>query len=79
MAITQPRRYGASDPQVMQRLFQLLTELAGHCRLDQRHIVHAQLDRLVATVGAQDFDPHEIGQLDQAAADVRTALGPGVK
>ncbi len=74
MAITQPRRYGASDPQVMQRLFQLLTELAGHCRLDQRHIVHAQLDRLVATVGAQDFDPHEIGQLDQAAADVRTAL-----
>ena len=42
VAITQPRRYGASDPQVMQRLFQLLAELAQHCRPDQHAVVHAR-------------------------------------
>jgi len=74
VAITQPRRYGASDPQVMQRLFQLLAELAQHCRPDQRAVVHAQLERLIATVQAQDFDPHEVAQLNDAAVKVRTAM-----
>ncbi|MEP7369952.1 MAG: DUF2254 family protein, partial [Dermatophilaceae bacterium] len=74
VAITQPRRYGAADPQVMQRLFQLLAELAWHCRPEQRHIVQAQLDRLLATMQSQDFDPHEVAQLNVAADRVRKAL-----
>ncbi|MEO7234955.1 MAG: DUF2254 domain-containing protein [Lapillicoccus sp.] len=74
VAITQPRRYGASDPQVLHRLFQLLGELAGHCRPDQRRIVRDQLARLLATVRTQDFDLHETGQLYAAADDVREIL-----
>ncbi|MEO9082547.1 MAG: DUF2254 domain-containing protein [Lapillicoccus sp.] len=74
VAISQPRRYGASDPQVMHRLFQLLTELGWHCRPDQRHVVRAQLERLVTTVHAQDFDTAEVTQLDGAAEKVRAAL-----
>ncbi len=74
VAITQPRRYGASDPQVMRRLFQLLAELAWHCRPEQRHVVHAQLERLLATVRVQDFDTHEVAQLNVAADVVRKAL-----
>lgn len=74
VAITQPRRYGAADPQVTHRLFQLLTELAWHCRPEHRHIVDAQLERLIATVRAQDFDPHEVAQLNDAAVKVRTAI-----
>ncbi len=74
VAISQPRRYGASDAQVMQRLFQLLTELAWHCRPDQRHVVRAQLERLVTTVHTQDFDDVEVSQLDGAAGQVRAAL-----
>lgn len=74
VAISQPRRYGASDPQVMQRLFQLLEELGWHCRPDQRHVVRAQLERLV-TVHAQDFDVVEVTQLDRAAEKVHAALG----
>lgn len=74
VAITQPRRYGASDPQLMQRLFQLLSELAWHCRPAQRPLVNAQLERLVATVHAQDFDSHELAQLDRAARQVLDAL-----
>ena len=74
VAITQPRRYGAADPQVMQRLFQLLSELAWHCNPAQRPTVSAELERLVATVHAQDFDSHERSQLDHAAHQVIDAL-----
>lgn len=74
VAITQPRRYGAADPQLMLRLFQLLSELAWHCRPTQRAVVNAQLERLVATVHAQDFDSHELDQLDRAARGVLDAL-----
>jgi uncharacterized membrane protein len=73
LAITQPRRYGATDPFVMHRLFTLLRDLGWHCRPHQHHVVDTQLERLVATVRAQDFDPVELAQLELAAASVRTA------
>ncbi len=76
VAITQPRRYGAADPQVMLRLFQLLTELAYHSQPHQRPVVSIELERLIATVQAQDFDPYELAALDHAAGEVRDALGP---
>ena len=43
IAITQPRRYGSSDPQVMKRLFRLLEELAWHVD-DERRFVNSSND-----------------------------------
>ncbi len=75
LAITQPRRYGSSDPQVMMRLFQLLEELAWHVATpDQRRVVAAQLERLDATVSSADFDETEVEQLQRAHARVMGAL-----
>lgn len=74
VAVTQPRRYGAADPQVMARLFRLLTELAWRVYPDSRHLITSQLDRLVATVRAQDFDPTEQAQLKDAERRVRDAV-----
>lgn len=73
-AITQPRRYGASDPQVMARLYALLTELAWHVRPGQHDTVTGQLARLEATIVAQDFDPAERAQLARLAREAENAL-----
>lgn len=73
-AITQPRRYGASDPQVMSRLFDLLAELAWRSRPDQHHVVAGQLARLRDTVEAQDFDAVEVGLLLAAGSRVQAIL-----
>jgi uncharacterized membrane protein len=77
LAITQPRRYGSSDPQVMLRLFRLLEELAYH--LDDATLVRAQRDRLRATVAQADFDSAEIAQLNQAAQKVEHAMNQAAK
>lgn len=74
VAITQPRRYGASDSQVMARIYQLLAELAWHAPARDGNVVISHLERLNATVGGGDFDAIESRQLAQAAADVRTVL-----
>ena len=73
-AVTQPRRYGASDPQVMARLYALLAELAWHAHPSQHHAIAAQLSRLQATVAGQDFDSAEREQLAGLADDVSDAL-----
>lgn len=72
LAITQPRRYGSADPQVMARLFRLLEELAWH--VDDESPVRGQLDRLRATVARSTFDDTEIEQLQEAARRVERAL-----
>ena len=72
LSITQPRRYGSSDPQVMMRLFRLLEELAYN--VDDKAPVRAQLRRLQATVARSDFDETENFQLDEAAHRVELAL-----
>ncbi len=72
LAITQPRRYGSSDPQVMTRLFGLLEELAYH--IDDPTPVRAQLNRLWATVEQSDFDETESGHLARAALRVQHAM-----
>ena len=76
-AIGQPRRYGASDPQVLERIFQLLAELAYRSDPSQHPVVSAQLKRLLVTMRAQDFDPTEKSRLEDAAGDVRDALTQG--
>ncbi len=72
LAITQPRRYGSTDPQVIARLFLLLEELAWH--VDDESSVRGQLDRLRATVARSNFDDTEIEQLQEAARRVEHAL-----
>lgn len=76
-AITQPRRYGANDPQVMARLMALLQELAWRVPAGHQDVVHDQLQRLRATVRAQNFDSTETAQLQQAARQVERALASG--
>ncbi len=77
LAITQPRRYGSSDPQVMMRLFRLLEELAY--QVDDATPVRAQRDRLRATVAQSDFDSTETARLNQAAQRVENAMKHGVE
>lgn len=72
LAITQPRRYGSSDPQVMQRLFRLLEELAWHVVGESP--IREQLHRLQATVARSDFDDTERAQLADAARRVEHAI-----
>lgn len=71
-AITQPRRYGSSDPQLLSRILQLLEELAWH--LDDATPIRQQLERLRATVEHSDFDATERGQLADAAKRVEQAI-----
>ncbi|GAB2909672.1 DUF2254 domain-containing protein [Rhodococcus aerolatus] len=74
VAIAQPRRYGASDPQVLDRLFELLGELAWRAHDDQTDIVRHQLARLRETAEAQDFDTAERAMLRASGRRVEEAL-----
>lgn len=71
LSITQPSRYGSSDPQVMARLFRLLEELCWH--VANPSPVLSQLHRLRRTVATSDFDETEVAQLDRAAHRVELA------
>ncbi len=74
LAITQPRRYGAADPFVLGRLFDLLRELAWCVQTqEQEHAVTEQLARLRATAAAQDFAAAETARLGRLAALVEQA------
>lgn len=75
LALAQPRRYGAADPDVLARLLTLLRELAWTTQLPAHHqVVTAQLERLRATIDAQDLDPTERAALARLAAQVELAV-----
>ncbi len=74
VAMSQPRRYGASDPAVLERLYQLLRELAWSAHPRHRAVVEAQLERLDRTAHEQDFDSTERSALARRGALVRGAL-----
>jgi len=59
LGISQPRRYGAADPQVMEKIFQVLLDLSHRAAPDQRPVVRDHLERLRTTVDAQSFDSAE--------------------
>ena len=59
LGISQPRRYGATDPQVLEKVFQVLLDLSHRVAPEQRPVVFDQLERLRATVDAQSFDSGE--------------------
>ncbi len=89
LGISQPRRYGAGDPQVLERIFQVLLDLSHRVRPDQVPVVHAELQRLRTTVEAQSFDSVELAGLAALGEQVevnlrrrgstrRETAGPGV-
>ena len=73
LAVSQPRRYGAAEPQVLARLFTLLAELAWSTdRPEHRRDIARQLTRLRGTAAGQDFDEAErvaLARLDALAQD----------
>ncbi|GGK99638.1 hypothetical protein GCM10010126_69050 [Planomonospora parontospora] len=75
LAVSQPRRYGAADPEVMGRLFTLLREVAWSThRTEHRAALNEQLVRLCATVERQAYDDAERSRMDALARSVREAV-----
>lgn len=74
LALTQPRRYGASDPLVLSRLFVLLAELAWHVDPQDRNVVVDQLRLLREAISAQDFAQATCLRLNQLAGHVDRGL-----
>ncbi|MDO5710144.1 MAG: DUF2254 domain-containing protein [Micrococcales bacterium] len=77
--ISQPRRYGATDPQVMAKIFQVLLDLGHRVAPEQRGVILGQLERLRATVAAQSFDDHEqatLAELGRRVEDTLRHTGP---
>jgi uncharacterized membrane protein len=58
-AITQPRKYGASDPDVVWALYRLLNDLAWNAPAVYRSVVADQVERLRASVTDESFDAVE--------------------
>ena len=63
LAISQPRRYGASDPDVLAQIYILLRRLGWVCPPRDRQAIDDQRHRLDKTVAAQDFDDTERAKL----------------
>lgn len=77
LAISQPRRYGATDPQVLARILEVLLDLSHRVRSEHRAAVLDQLERVRTTVSAQSFDSAERSALSDLAQQVEQNLRPG--
>ena len=78
LGLSQPRRYGAADPQVMAKIMQVLLDLSHRVAPHQHTVVRDQLERLRRTIGAQDFDVAERAELDSLGSGVeRNLVGSG--
>lgn len=75
LGVTQPRRYGATDPEVLSRIATLLREVAWvSSRPEQHFAVNQQVQRLSDTIGRQGFDDAERAMLEEQLRDVRGAI-----
>ena len=74
LAISQPRRYGASDPSVLAQLYRLLRQLAWCAPRDQADVILSQLARVDATAANQDFDSVERARLAAGSRLVQSAI-----
>jgi uncharacterized membrane protein len=75
LAVGQPRRYGAAEPDVLARILQLLREVAWVVREDgHRAAVLEQLARTRAVAARQEFDAADRSGLDDAARLVESAM-----
>ncbi|GAA1901646.1 DUF2254 domain-containing protein [Lapillicoccus jejuensis] len=73
-ALTQPRRYGVSDPMVARRLLQLLGELAWLAGDEHRQAVDDHLGRVRRSLAAAELDHDERRDLDNAVEAVDATL-----
>lgn len=77
LGISQPRRYGAADPQVLEKIFQVLLDLSRRAATEQRPVVADQLERLRRTVDGQSFDSSERNALTELGRQIDEHLrGP---
>lgn len=75
LALTQPRRYGAGDPEVFAQLLRMLRELAwSSSRPQRRRLIEEHLDILVEVLGRQDFCDPVRRRLEDEVMHVRQAL-----
>jgi len=75
LALSQPRRYGASDPLVLGRIASLLGEVGWTVtEPHERRVVAEQLTRLMVTIAGQDFDDVERARLTALVDVARLAL-----
>ena len=75
LAVGQPRRYGAGDPAVVVRLFQLLREVALNTT-DSRHrdAIAEQCQRLQDSLAERNFDDTELSRFEPLIESVGAAL-----
>ncbi len=76
LGISQPRRYGATDPQVLSRIFQVLLDLSYRAQPAHHEVIAHQLTRARATAQAQDFDSVELAGLERVATQIEQNLHP---
>ncbi|MCC6269707.1 MAG: DUF2254 domain-containing protein [Microbacteriaceae bacterium] len=75
LAVQQPRRYGAADPDVVSRLFLLLREVTINTdKPHHRELIRAQSERLQASVAAIEYDETERERFRMLAASVDLAM-----
>ncbi len=74
LGISQPRRYGAADPQVLESIFHVLRDLSHRVGPAQRQVIRDQLERLRVTVAAQPFDAAEHAALARLGRQVEQNL-----
>lgn len=75
LAVDQPRRYGAGEPQVAERLFQLLDEVSWTAHEPgQRSVLRAELDRLWSAVQGQSPEITQLERYEELYARVDSTL-----
>jgi uncharacterized membrane protein len=75
LGLSQPRRLGASHPELLAAIFRALRDLAHRAAPEHRPAVHEELRRLRATVDAQGFDPEARASLEELGRTVESTLG----
>jgi uncharacterized membrane protein len=74
LGLSQPRRYGAADPQVLQQIYQVLLDLSQRVTPDQRGVVRDELERLRGTAASRALDLHERAGLESMDRQVELNL-----
>jgi uncharacterized membrane protein len=75
LGLSQPRRLGATHPEVLAMVFRVLLDLAHRAAPQHRGVIREELRRLRSTVAAQDFDPQERASLQTLGHMVESTLG----